>query len=558
MNFKKIIYFLVFILALNVVSQYLYKRFDLTSDQRYTLSENTVNVLQKVKNEVFIDIFLEGKFPGDIKKLQIETKQLLEEFQAVNSKIKVNYIDPLADEKDPESMLYAFRDKGMQPLQLTIEEKGQQTQVLAFPWAVAYSNQKDTKIPLLKNLLGASTSDKVESSVQHLEYAFIQAIQTVTQEKQKKVAVLKGNGQPEDIYIADALKTIRENYFIAPFTLDSVAKMPEQTLEQLKTYDLALLIKPRAAFTDAEKMVIDQYVMNGGHLMALTDAVSIDMTDLYNEDGKQIAMPLDLNLNDLWFKYGVRINPLLIKDIHATPIKLAIGEFGSQTQYQAYPWLYSPMIYPISTHPIVNNMDAIKFEFASPIDTLKNNIKKTILLQSSPNSKTEGTPIEISLEMVNEEPKKADYFNKGNIAVAVLLEGEFQSVFNNRVTPFELKDYKNKGVASKIILVSDGNIILNDLDKNGAPLELGFDKWTSSFFANKEFIMNSVNYLLDDSQLIEVRNKTVKLSLLNRERVYDDYGYIQILSMALPLIALALLAIGFMYYRKMKFVKNKS
>jgi gliding-associated putative ABC transporter substrate-binding component GldG len=553
MNYNKLIYLLIIVFGLNIASQFVYKRIDLTADKRYTLSKNTVDVLKSIKNEVFLDVFLDGKFPGDIKKLQIETKQLLEEFQDVNSKIKVQFINPLEDEKDPEALLHAFRDKGMQPLQLTVEEKGQQTQVLAFPWAVAYSDNKDAKIPLLKNLLGASTTEKVESSVQHLEYAFIQAIQTVSQEKQKKIAVLKGNGQPEDVFMADALTSIRENYFIAPFTLDSVATMPEKTLNKLKTYDLALLAKPREAFSDAEKMVIDQFVMNGGHLMALTDAVSIDMNDLYNEEGKKVAMPLDLNLNDLWFKYGARINPLLIKDIVSTPIKLAIGEAGSQTQYQAFPWFYSPMIYPISAHSIVNNMDALKFEFVSPIDTLKNDIKKTVLLQSSPNAISVGTPTEVSLEMVNEEPKKEDYLNKGNIPVAVLLEGAFTSVFNNRVTPFSIKDYKNKGENAKIILVSDGNIILNDLDKNGAPMELGFDKWTNSFFANKEFILNSVNYLLDDSKLIEVRNKTVKLSLLNREKVYKDYSYIQILSLVLPTFLLTVLAVGFMYYRKWRF-----
>jgi gliding-associated putative ABC transporter substrate-binding component GldG len=556
MKLKHIFFIFLLIVGLNVFSQLFYKRFDLTADQRYTLSKNTIEVLKSIKTEVFLDVFLDGKFPGDIKKLQLETKQLLEEFKSINNKIKVNFINPLEDEENPEDLMAAFREKGMQPLQLTIEEKGQQTQVLAFPWAVAYSNEKDTKIPLLKNLMGASTSDKVQSSVQHLEYAFVQGIKTVIQDKQKKVAVLKGNGQPEDIRLADALTTIRENYFIAPFTLDSVAKMPEKTLEKLMAFDLAILVKPKEAFTDEEKMVLDQYIMHGGKLIALIDAVNIDMVDLYNEESKKLATPLDLNLNDLWFKYGLRINPLLIKDVHATPISLAIGEMGSQTQYQSFPWLYSPMIYPISSHPIVNNMDAIKLEFVSPIDTLKNGIKKTVLLQSSPNAKTVGTPVEISLDMVNEKLIKEEYFNKGNFPVAVLLEGQFTSVFNNRVLPLPLKNFKNTSEETKIILASDGNLMLNDVDKDGRPMELGFDKWTNSYFANKEFLLNSVNYLLDDDNLIEVRNKTVNLSLLNRDRVFKDYGYIQVLSMVLPLVVLGLLALGFVYYRKWRFVRN--
>jgi len=556
MKLKHLIYLIIILIGLNIMSQMVYKRLDLTADQRYTLSKNTVKVLKSIKSEVFLDVFLDGKFPGDIKKLQLETKQLLEEFKSINNKIKVNFINPLEDEENPEDLMMAFREKGMQPLQLTIEEKGQQTQVLAFPWAVAYSNEKDTKISLLKNMMGASTSDKVQSSVQHLEYAFIQGIQTVIQNKQKKIAVLKGNGQPEDIRMANALTTIRENYFIAPFTLDSVAKMPEKTLSKLMTYDLAILVKPRESFTDEEKLVLDQYVMNGGKLIAMIDMVNIDMADLYNEQSKKLATPIDLNLNDLWFKYGLRINPLLIKDVHATPISLAIGEMGSQTQYQSFPWLYSPMIYPISTHPIVNNLDALKLEFVSPIDTLKNDIKKTVLLQSSPNAKTMGTPIEISLEMVNEQLVKDEYVNKGNIPVAILLEGQFTSVFNNRVLPITLKNFKNKSVETKIIVVADGNLMLNDIDKDGRPMELGFDKWTNSYFANKEFVLNSVNYLLDDNNLIDVRNKTVNLSLLNRESVFNDYGYIQVLSMAMPLVVLGILAFGFTFYKEWRFKKK--
>jgi gliding-associated putative ABC transporter substrate-binding component GldG len=367
----QIAFLLLFLLVINLISSNYYQRFDLTADKRYTLSEHTLELLENIEEPLFIDVFLEGNFPSDIKRLQQETKQLLEEFKAYNSNIHFQFINPLAEEGNKNDLIEAFYEKGMTPINLTVEDKGKQSQEIVFPWAIAYSGNKDTKIPLLKNMMGASTEEKVISSVQHLEYAFANAIATVSKEKSKKVVVLKGNGQPEDVFIGDALKQIRDNYFIAPFTLDSVANNPEKVLKQLQGYDLAIMVKPTERFSDEEKLVLDQYVMSGGKMLWLMDMVSIEMDSLYNETGTSLAYPKDLNLNDLFFKYGVRINPYLIKDIMATPISLATGAEGSATQYTQFPWLYSPMIYPSSKHPIVANLDGLKFEFTNPIDTLE-------------------------------------------------------------------------------------------------------------------------------------------------------------------------------------------
>ena len=254
----------------------------------------------------------------------------------------------------------------------------------------------------------------------------------------------------------------------------------------------------------------------------------------------------------MFFKYGFRINPILVKDIQCAPISLASGNKGNQTQYEKYPWYFAPYIFPESKHPIVNNIDGVKLDFANAIDTLKNGIKKTVLLQTSIYSKKVGTPVEVDLKMVNEKPNPQDY-QPGSIPVSVLLEGNFSSVFENRVLAFEDKSFKAKGKSSKMIVVSDGDIIRNQLDEKGQPLELGFDKWTNKIYANKEFLMNCVNYLLDDNGLINIRSKEVDLPLLDKEKVAENYTYTQLLTVGLPLVLLLFFGIVITYLRKRQF-----
>lgn len=539
--------------VINVASDSFFKRFDLTQDKRYTLSQASLDILKNIESPLFVDVFLHGKFPGDIRRLQVETKQLLEEFKAYNSNIQYQFVNPVEEVENPESVVEAFYEKGLIPIQVTIEEKGKQSQEMVFPWAVAYSEDKDSKVQLLKNMMGATTEEKVISSVQHLEYAFSSAFQTITREKQKKVAVLKGNGQPQDVYIGDALLSIREKYFIAPFTLDSVVTNPQKTLEKLSEYDLALMVKPSEPFTDEEKLVLDQYIMQGGKMLWMLDVVSVEMDSLYAE-GKTLAFPRDLQLQDMFFKYGFRINPGLIKDIMATPISLATGE-GSASQFSQYPWFYSPLIYPESKHPIVNNIEGLKFNFTNPIDTLRNNINKTVLLKSSHYSKTIGTPVEVELAMVTEKPEPIEFENMGNIPVAVLLEGAFGSAFQNRVLPFKPKTVLEESVETRMIVISDGDIMLNQIDRDFQPLELGFDKWTNQYYGNKEFILNCVNYLLDDGKLINIRSKEVRLPLLDKEKVYEKYTVSQILTVGLPLLLLAVFGVFFVLLRKHLYAK---
>jgi gliding-associated putative ABC transporter substrate-binding component GldG len=552
---NKIVTTVLLLVIINGAGHFVFKRFDLTADHRYTLSEASLNIVSNVNEPVYLEVYLEGNFPGEFKKLQTETQQLLEEFKAENSNIIFQFINPLEDEKTKDEKLKSLLQKGLVPVNVTVNDKGQQTQEIVFPWAIATCGTKSVKVPLLKNMMGASTAEKVVSSVQHLEYAFANALNTVSKNKQKKVVIINGNGELEDRYIGDFIKSVRDNYFIAPFTLDSVAKTPVQTLEHLKKYDLAIIAKPTEAFSDEEKQVLDQYVVNGGKTIWLVDQVNMEIDSLYNETGTNLAFPRDLNLNDLFFKYGIRLHPYLIKDLLATPIILETGQPGSATQKVKLPWYLSPMIYPSqdANNPIVTNLDGIKFQFASPIEPLKNDIKKTILLQSSQYSKLIGTPSEVSLRMASEELGPKDFTGSGNYPVAVLLEGKFHSVYENRVLPFKDASFKNTGKDSKMIVISDGDVIKNQLNKIGREVELGLDQRTGILYANKDFMLNCVNYLLDENGLINIRSKEVDLPLLDKEKVAKNYTSSQFITVGMPLVMLALFGLLFTFLRRKRY-----
>ena len=554
-NLKAVLIILTIVLVLNVMGRSFFHRFDLTNDKRYTLSPTSLTIIKQVQNPLSIKVYMQGDLPAEFKRLQQETKQLLEEFQAYNSNIVFEFVDPLENKDASMDNIKDLYRKGLTPINITVDDKGKQSQAMVFPWAIAVYDNKEVNIPLLKNIMGASTTQKVIGSVQHLEYSIAEGLNKITKAKQKKIAVIKGNGELEDILMAKFLLQVRESYFIGPFTLDSVAKNPIGSLDALEKYDLAVIAKPTETFTDSEKQVLDQFIINGGKTLWLVDQVSAEMDSLYNPSGATLAYPRDLNLNDMFFKYGIRINPDLVKDEQGSPIKLATGEQGSATQFQEFNWKFAPQIYPNSLHPIVKNLGGIKFDFANPIDTLKNGIKKTILLQSSQYSKKIGTPAEINLNIVAEETSPNDYLNKGKIPLSVLLEGSFRSMFENRVLPFEQKTFQATGKENKMIVISDGDLIKNQLDKNFQPIELGYDQRSGNLYDNKDFLINCVNYLLDDTGLINIRSKDLDLPLLDKEKVYENYTRTQILTIGLPILILGLFGVVFTFLRKRKYSK---
>lgn len=555
MKKNKIVYIIILlvgVIAVNVLSQSFYKRFDLTKDNRYTLSNTTKDIINRIETPLIIDVFLQGDLPSEFKLLQTETKQLIEEFQTLNSLISVNYIDPLADEENRDAIVRELTRSGLEPYVNSKKVSGKITQELIFPWGFASYNGRTVKIPLFKKSITEDKQTQVANSIQQLEYNFADAFQQIIKEKSKTVAILKGNGQLQDRNIADFINTIRPYYNIAPFTLDSVASNLESTLKKLSEYDLIISAKPTEPFTENEKLVLDQYMMQGGKSIWLTEGVFMDKDSLYNDKGVSVSTVKDLNLTDFFFSYGVRVNPNLVKDLYSAPIPLAIGE-GNNTQFQPVQWQYSPLASADEKHPISDNIDLVKFDFASQIDTLKNSVDKTILLQSTERTKLEGALKTISLASVT-QPPDAENYNQGHQPMAVLLEGEFNSVYKNRILPYEMDGFKQLSNPTKMVVISDGDLIKNEVSRSG-PLELGFERITGRTYGNKEFLLNTVNYLLDDTGLINIRAKSVEVAFLDSIKIEDQKSKWQLINIALPLLLLAIFGFIFTTLRRRKYAK---
>lgn len=553
-KYKSVVLFIVILIAVNFAASQYFERLDLTQDKRYTLSKASEEIIDDIEEPIIIDVFLKGDFPSEFKRLQNETRQILEEYAAKNSNIIFNFIDPLAEGANAQQVAQQFYQMGMSPARVNVMENGQNSETIIFPWAMANLGQKSVKIGLLKNQLGSSDEDRVTNSVQQLEYAFTDAISKLIYPRKKKIAVMRGNGELPNPNIADFVKTLQQYYFMAPFTLDSAAVNPQKTLQELKEYDLIIEAKPTEPFTENEKYILDQYTMNGGKSLWLTESVAMEKDSLLNATGAAFALPKDLNLGDFFFSYGLRINPSLVNDMYSAPIILATGS-GNDTRFNPYPWFYSPLTSSPNDHPIINNIEAVKFDFANPIDTLKNSLQKTVLLSSSPRSKIEGTPREISLEIVGQEPDVASYTD-GEQALAVLLEGEFTSVYNNRLKPFEIQDNLNKSKLTEMLVISDGDVIKNDLQQ-GAPLELGFQKYTGTTYGNKEFLLNAVNYMLDDRGLMDIRTKKVTIAFLDTQKTAAERNKWQLLNIALPLLILGIFALLYNWLRRRKYIRKK-
>mgnify|MGYP001145291727 FL=1 len=550
---SKIVYVaaaLLSVVLINSISNFIYKRFDLTKDKRYTLSSTTKSIVDDLDTPLIIDVFLEGDLPSEFRLLQTETKQLIEEFQTINPLIKVNYNNPLEVEADRERNISELTKSGLEPYVNSKKISGKITQELLFPWGFASYKERTVKIPLFKKKVSEDLQTQITNAVQELEYNFADAFNQLTKEKSKTIAILKGNGQLRDVNIADFLKTLQPHYNLAPFTLDSVISNPESTLQKLKAYDLIISAKPNEAFTENEKLVLDQYTMSGGKSLWLTEAMYMDKDSLYNTSGTSVSVAKDLNLSDFFFQYGLRINQNLVKDLYSAPIPLAIGE-GSNTQFQPVQWQYAPLASSNDEHPISQNVDLVKFDFASQIDTLKNSINKTVLLQSSDRTKLEGPLQQISLASVTKQPDKENY-TQGKQHLAVLLEGEFSSVYKNRILPFELQNFKDKSTNTKMIIVSDGDVIKNETSR-GRPLQLGFERITGRTFGNKDFLLNAVNYLLDDSGLINIRAKSLEIAFLDSEKIEDHKSTWQFINIVLPLLLLGVFGMIFHFLRMRKY-----
>ena len=537
---KHSIYLFITLIVLNIVIQGYYNRIDLTTDNRYTLAKVTKDIIANIDKQLIVKVYLEGDFPSEFKRLQIETRQFLEELNAKNSFIKIQFIRP---NNQRERLIKV----GMIPSQLTVKEDGKLSNAIIFPWAEIVYKKKTNIVSLLPNGTAQSQEDQLETAVENLEFSFSNAIYKLQEEKQKKVAVLSGNEELLDIQLYSFLSEVTKKHRLAKFTLDSVASNSVKSLKDLQQFDLAIIAKPTESFTEKEKLVLDQYIMNGGKTLWMLENVQADTDSLF-KDGKMLAYPRDLNLTDFFFSYGLRVNVTLIQDLYAAKIPLATGNIGNKPQFQNLNWFYHPLVSGNQTHAISKNIAPVRLRFANQIDTLQNSLQKTVLLMSSMLTRKTGTPAIIALESIAEEPKEEDY-SSGFQIFSLLIEGDFTSMYANRIKPFNIKKFSKKSSHNKMIVISDGDIGRNQLQK-GKPFDLAQDKWTGEQFGNKEFLLNAVDYLLDDNGLIELRNKNVQINLLDKERAYQERIFWQFVNIVLPLLVLLTFGFVFQYVRK--------
>lgn len=534
------------------VSSTFYHRFDLTNEQRFTLSDSATAVFSKVQQPIVIDILLAGELPAEFKRLQRETKQLLESIQAINPIITHQIVNPLEPISVRNQNITELHKSGIIPLEVSTQYEGKLKKEMVLPWAVAYYQDKSQKIALLKNDLGATTAERAESSIQNLEYAITNAVQQLTVTKPKKIAILKGNNQLKDIYLLDFLKNLQKKYLVRPFTLNPKNQSSDKLLKDILEYDLVINAKPTARFDEKEKLILDQHLMHGKSQLHLLDVVNAEKDSIFNaENFTTLTWINDLNLNDFFFSYGLRINPQLIDDFYSAPIILAKGT-GENTQYLPYNWGYSTLATGFS-HIITKNIAPVKCNFSSPIEILRSKENITSLLTTSEFTRLKGVPSELNLNKIAIEKPK-DYYQSGQQQLAVLVEGDIKSAYKNRILPEEINDYKKNSTSGKLVIISDGDIIKNDTQK-GVPLPLGFDPISKKQYGNKDFLLNTIDYLLGNEAMIALKAKQLHIPMLNLERISKNKIYWQLVTIVVPLVLLGLFYILFFYYRKWYFAK---
>lgn len=557
------------IVLVNLIGSYVFTRFDLTAEKRYTLSQSTKEIVRNIDDIVFFRIYLEGDFPAGFKRLRNATREILDEFRAYNKNIQYEFVNP-SESENPEERNNTYQmlmEKGLQPTDLQVNTKEGREQQIIFPGAIANYKSNERAVDLLNSQLGVSPEEVLNNSLQALEFKLASAIRDLTVTQKPKVAFIRGHGELNTKEIFDIGQALSKQYVLDLVTIDGkLSSLTERdSVSEDKTriankYDAIIIAKPDSSFGEKDKFIIDQFIMRGGKVLWLIDPVLASMDSLESAEST-IGIARDLNLDDMLFKYGVRLNPDLVMDLNALPIPLRTGQVGNQPKIDFFPWYFFPVITPNIQHPIVNNLNSIKTEFISSLDTIKvGGIKKTILLKTSPYSRTVSTPVLISLSILEKEPDEREYSGPPK-AVAVLLEGEFQSNFENRITP-EIQF--NKEIAfipaskhTRMIVVSDGDIIKNQLHfSQGYPLPLGYDQYTNETFGNKDFILNAMNYLVDESGLISIRSREIRLRQLDMTRVNRSKLSWQAFNLVLPVLLVLIYGLARFYIRRKKYTTH--
>lgn len=558
------------ILLFNYIGSFYFERFDLTAEKRYTLSETSKNLAGELDDILFVKVYLEGEFPAGFKRLRDETKEMLDEFRAYsNGNIQYEFINPSEspDQKVRDEIYKQLYKQGLRPTDLKAKNEDGFTNKIIWPGAICAYKGKELPIQLLKSQIGAGSENMLNSSIESLEYEFANVINNLSTVVKPKVAFIEGHGELNDLETASLAETLAEFYTVDRLSLnEELHSLTERVMADStkafhvrRKYDAIIIAKPTQAFSEKDKFIIDQYIMYGGTAVWLVDGVVASMDSLERSD-VSIALPQDLNLDDQLFTYGVRINSNLIQDLQSVPIPIVTGVVGNQPKTEMFPWFFFPLLTPANSHPIVNNLNGLKGEFVSTIDTIaRKGIRKTGLLKTSKYTKVSTAPTRISLGMVRFEPDQTQYAS-GHQVAAVLLEGQFESVFKNRLTPEITKaneiNFKQKSKPTKMVVIADGDITKNYVNKRTEEyLALGYDRFTRQEFGNRDFMVNVIDYLCNDNGLMSVRAKKLKIRLLDKTIIKNDKLDWQLINTILPIGFILLFGIAHFLDRKKKFTK---
>ncbi|NVO19164.1 MAG: gliding motility-associated ABC transporter substrate-binding protein GldG [Bacteroidetes bacterium] len=564
---------LALILLLNVIGSFLFYRLDLTSEKRYSLSPATREMLSKLDDVIYFKVYLEGDFPAGFKRLRNETKEMLDEFNAYNDNIRYEFIDPSAgkDKKASDDLYRQLVESGLNPTDLQVRNNGGTSRQIIFPGAVVTYKNKQLPLDLLATSIGTPAEEQLNNSVQSLEYNLSNVIRKLIVSEKPHIAFIEGQGELDSLHTADIQNALSEYYVVEKVRIDGhlsaltkhIQGKDSTSMHFKNKYKAIIVAGPDSAFSEKDKFIIDQFIMRGGKALWMVDPVYANMDSLQKKD-QTIGIANEVNLADLFFNYGVRMNSDLVLDFTALPIPVVTGKMGNQPKTEFLPWYFFPVITPTSQNPIVKNLNAIKLEFAGTLDTLDTpGVKKTILLSTSKYSKVLDAPALISLDLLHQEPDPSQ-FNQPSQAVAVLLEGNFVSLFLNRVPP-EISGapqigFVDKSKNTQMIVISDGDIAKNQLrpEQSGiSVLPAGFDRFTGQQFGNRDLILNAMNYLCDDSGLLSVRSRELKLRLLDGSKIKDEEFKWQMINVVAPVLLVVLFGIGQFYFRKRRYAVNK-
>jgi len=561
---------LLIIVLINIIGSFVFTRFDLTSEKRYTLSKSTKKMLRETDDIFYFKVYLEGEFPSGFKRLSQSTREMLDEFRAYSDNIQYEFINPSASEdaKVRKDVYDRLIEQGLEPTDLAVRTKEGQKQQSVFPGVLVTYKGRTVPISLLANRLGAAPEAIINNSVQALEYNLVGAIRKLSITSKPKVAFIQGHSELGKLETADIAIALSDFYSIEYVDIKGqINSLTERVQGENGSYSLQnkfktiIIAKPDSVFSEKDKFIIDQFVMHGGKVLWLIDPVFATMDSL-QKTNSTIGITQDINLNDLLFKYGVRLNSNLLMDLSALPIPMVTGYMGNQPQFEFFPWPYFPVLVSTSSNPVVKNINAIRTEFISSIDTVGDPaIKKSILLTTSKYTRVEQTPVMISLSILGRDPDTRDYSDSPQ-PVAVLLEGVFNSVFTNRI-PKEISEAPEIGFTAKspenrMIVIADGDIIKNQVQfSNGQyiPLPLGYDRHTGQTFGNKELILNAVNYLSDDAGLMAVRSRELRLRALDVNKARENLLSWQLVNILIPVVLVILFGIIQFAIRKHRFSK---